>query len=194
MFAAVNVGLTMGIGTLLALLLVRVSTWVRIPLTAALVLVWSMPVVVAIQVWYWMTNFENGVAEHDPRPGAARLVRLDALPARIVTALIVWGAMPFVVDHALRRPGAGPARAGRGRRDRRRPALARLQGRHLPDPEADLPRPDEPFDHLGLRRLHAAVPADRQGAPDASNYLMAVYVYMRATPRTTTARAPRSRS
>ena len=35
-FTAANVGLTMGLGTALALLLVRVSTWVRIPLTAEL--------------------------------------------------------------------------------------------------------------------------------------------------------------
>ena len=60
-FTAANVGLSMGIGTLLALLLVRVSATVRILLTAGLVLVWSMPVVVAVQVWYWMTNFQNGV-------------------------------------------------------------------------------------------------------------------------------------
>ena len=30
-------------------------------LMSGLVLVWAMPVVVAVQVWYWMTNFENGV-------------------------------------------------------------------------------------------------------------------------------------
>ena len=65
-----NVGLTMVLGTLIALLLVRVSTWVRIPLTVGLVLVWSMPVVVAVQLWYWMTNFENGILNSD-RSGSA---------------------------------------------------------------------------------------------------------------------------
>ena len=50
-FTIANVGLTMVIGVLLGLLLVRVSTWVRIALTSALVLVWSMPQVVAVQVW-----------------------------------------------------------------------------------------------------------------------------------------------
>src|SRR5581483_3236550 len=38
-FTLANVGLTMAIGTLMALLLVRVSTWVRLLLTAGLVLV-----------------------------------------------------------------------------------------------------------------------------------------------------------
>jgi len=59
-FTVANVVLTIGLGTLIAFLLVRVSTWVRILLTAGLVLVWSMPAVVAVQVWVWMTNFENG--------------------------------------------------------------------------------------------------------------------------------------
>src|SRR4051812_39953818 len=63
-FTAVNVGLTMGIGVLLALLLVRVSSWCRLLLTSGLVLVWSMPVVVAVQVWIWMTNFQNGVINY----------------------------------------------------------------------------------------------------------------------------------
>ena len=54
----------MVLGMLLALLLVRVSPIVRVLLTSGLVLVWSMPVVVAVQVWYWMTNFQNGVVNY----------------------------------------------------------------------------------------------------------------------------------
>ena len=63
-FTAANVGLTMVVGTLIALLLLRLSTPVRILLTSGLVLVWSMPAVVAVQVWYWMTNFQNGVLNY----------------------------------------------------------------------------------------------------------------------------------
>src|SRR5438105_7016700 len=63
-FTAVNVALTMVLGTLIALLLVRVSRAVRLLVTTALVLAWSMPVVVAVQLWYWMTNFENGVVNY----------------------------------------------------------------------------------------------------------------------------------
>src|SRR5262245_56291304 len=51
-FTIANVGLTMVLGTLIALLLVRVSAVVRVLLSAGLVLVWSMPVVVAVQVWF----------------------------------------------------------------------------------------------------------------------------------------------
>jgi N,N'-diacetylchitobiose transport system permease protein len=101
-FTIANVGLTMILGTLIALLLVRVSSIVRMLLTVGLVLVWSMPVVVAVQVWFWMTNQQNGVLnwlltelhlgdyfEHDWY--ATTFSKLA-----LVTALIVWGAIPFV--------------------------------------------------------------------------------------------------
>ena len=42
-FTIANVTLTIVLGTLIAFLLVRVSTWVRMILTSGLVLVWSMP-------------------------------------------------------------------------------------------------------------------------------------------------------
>src|SRR3954470_11304866 len=60
-FTIANVGLTVVLGTLIALLLVRIGPIVRTLLLSGLVLVWAMPVVVAVQVFYWMTNFENGV-------------------------------------------------------------------------------------------------------------------------------------
>jgi N,N'-diacetylchitobiose transport system permease protein len=102
-FTTVNVTATIVGGTLLALLLVRVSTVVRLLLSSGLVLVWSMPVVVAVQIFYWMTNFQNGVVnyvltelhvgnffQHDWY--ATTFSQLG-----LVTVLIVWGALPFVV-------------------------------------------------------------------------------------------------
>ena len=102
-FTAVNVALTIVLGMLIALLLVRVSAWVRVLLSSGLVLVWSMPVVVAVQIFYWMTNFQNGVVnylltelhignyfQHDWY--ATTFSQLS-----LVTVLIVWGALPFVV-------------------------------------------------------------------------------------------------
>ncbi|MFL5910860.1 MAG: carbohydrate ABC transporter permease [Gaiellaceae bacterium] len=102
-FTIANVGLTMTLGTLMALLLVRVSAWVRILLTAGLVLVWAMPPVVAVQVWNWMTNYQNGVLNYvltELHVGnyfhhdwyATTFSQLG-----IVTVLIVWGALPFVI-------------------------------------------------------------------------------------------------
>jgi N,N'-diacetylchitobiose transport system permease protein len=102
-FTVANVALTIVGGTLLALLLVRISPVMRVILTSGLVLVWSMPVVVAVQVWYWMTNRDNGVLNY-------ALTRLHlgsyeghdwyVTPFRqlgMSTLLIVWGALPFVV-------------------------------------------------------------------------------------------------
>jgi N,N'-diacetylchitobiose transport system permease protein len=101
-FTIANVGLTIVLGTLIALLLVRIGPIVRTMLLGTLVLVWAMPVVVAVQVFYWMTNFENGVLtyllaqlhltkeSHDWY--ASSLSSLS-----MVTLLIVWGALPFVI-------------------------------------------------------------------------------------------------
>lgn len=128
-FTIVNVGLTMVLGTLIALLLPRISRWVRILLTTGLVFVWAVPVVVAVQVFYWMTNFENGVLNYL----AAQLHLVGenhdwygtpTSSLAMVTLLIVWGALPFVVItvysglaqvphelvEAARVDGAGPVR------------------------------------------------------------------------------------
>jgi N,N'-diacetylchitobiose transport system permease protein len=101
-FTAVNVGLTMVLGTLVALLLVQVSSVVRVLITSALVLAWAMPVVVAVQLWYWMTNFQNGVVNYVlTNLHAGDYIGHDwyASPTSalgITTSLIVWGAIPFV--------------------------------------------------------------------------------------------------
>ena len=102
-FTAANVVLTIVLGMLIALLLTRLSSWVRILLTSGLVLVWSMPVVVAVEVWNWMTNYQNGVLnyvltklhlgdyfQHD-------WYSTTTSQLTMVTFLIVWGALPFVV-------------------------------------------------------------------------------------------------
>jgi N,N'-diacetylchitobiose transport system permease protein len=102
LFTAVNVALTMLLGTLIALLLVRVRTVVRLLLTAALVLAWATPVQVAASLWTWMVDYQFGVLNwllsaagigsyqhHDwfvnPWQGWG-----------VITTLIVWGAIPFV--------------------------------------------------------------------------------------------------
>jgi N,N'-diacetylchitobiose transport system permease protein len=96
-FTIANVGLTMIIGTLIALLLVRVSAVIRVALMTGLVLVWSMPAVVAVQVWYWMTNFENGVVNYIFGLGQHDWYASSFSELSMVTALIVWAAIPFVV-------------------------------------------------------------------------------------------------
>jgi N,N'-diacetylchitobiose transport system permease protein len=102
-FTVANVSLTIVLGMLIALLLVRVSTVVRVLLTSGLVLVWSMPVVVAVQIFYWMTNFQNGIVNYVlTRLHVGDFFQHDWYATTfsqlsLVTVLIVWGALPFVV-------------------------------------------------------------------------------------------------
>jgi N,N'-diacetylchitobiose transport system permease protein len=102
-FTAATVGLTMVIGTLIAFLLTRVSAWVRVLLSAALILAWSMPAVVAVQVWFWMTNFQNGILNYVlTEAGVGDYMQHDWYATTfsklaMVSLLIVWGAIPFVV-------------------------------------------------------------------------------------------------
>jgi N,N'-diacetylchitobiose transport system permease protein len=101
-FTAVNVSLTMVLGTLVALLLAQLGKAMRLLLTTGLVLVWATPVVVAVDIWQWMVDYEFGVLNwtltklhlgnfehHDwfvnPWTGWG-----------VITALVVWGAIPFV--------------------------------------------------------------------------------------------------
>jgi N,N'-diacetylchitobiose transport system permease protein len=101
-FTAATVGLTIVLGTLIALLLVQVSPIIRVALTAGLVLVWAMPVVVAVQVWFWMTNFQNGVLNYTL--GALGLGDYSGhdwyattfSKLAMVGCLIIWAGIPFI--------------------------------------------------------------------------------------------------
>jgi N,N'-diacetylchitobiose transport system permease protein len=101
-FTGVAVSLTMALGTLIALLLAQLGSFMRLLLTAGLIFVWATPVVVAVDIWYWMVDFEFGIVNwlltylhlgnynhHDwfvnPWTGWT-----------IITLLVVWGAIPFV--------------------------------------------------------------------------------------------------
>ena len=101
-FTAVCVGATIGGGTLIALLLVRVSGWVRILVSIGLVLVWAMPPVVAVQVWNWMTNVQNGVLNyvltelHVGDYFGHNWFQTPFSSLAMAVTLIVWGALPFV--------------------------------------------------------------------------------------------------
>ena len=102
LFTVVNVTLTMVLGTGIALLLLQVSRWLRVALTTGLVLVWSVPVIVAVDIWRWMVDYEFGVANWSLQHlHVGNFVRHDwfANPWTgfgVITALIVWGAIPFI--------------------------------------------------------------------------------------------------
>ena len=101
-FTTVCVSLTMVLGTAIALLLLQVGRVMRIALTTGLVLVWAIPTIVAVDLWRWMVDFEFGVANWTlTKLHLGDFIRHDwfANPWTgfgVFTALIVWGAIPFV--------------------------------------------------------------------------------------------------
>jgi len=183
-FTVVNVTLTMVLGMLIALLLVRVVAPVRIVLMTCLVLVWAMPAVVAVQVWYWMTNFQNGVLNHiltqlhvgdyDQHDWYATTFSKLAM----VTLLVVWGALPFVaislyaglaqvppeLVEAAKIDGAGPLRVFRDITfPTLRPIVFILTSLSI---IWDFGVFTQPYLLIGSAHV------------DSSNYLMGVYVYI----------------
>jgi N,N'-diacetylchitobiose transport system permease protein len=101
-FTAGAVSLTMLFGTLIALLLARLGAFMRMLLTTGLVLVWAMPVVVAVNIWVWMFDFEFGVFNWAlTELGVGDYVNHDwfensTTGLAIIMGVVVWGAIPFV--------------------------------------------------------------------------------------------------
>ncbi|MCX3060194.1 carbohydrate ABC transporter permease [Streptomyces beihaiensis] len=102
-FAAGAVILTMVIGMLLALLLQRVSGWVKTLINIALVASWGMPIIVATTVFKWLFDSDYGVlnAVLSKLPGV-HLVGHNWFASgpqglAVIMLLVIWGAVPFVV-------------------------------------------------------------------------------------------------
>jgi N,N'-diacetylchitobiose transport system permease protein len=102
-FAAGCVIFTMVAGMLIALLLQRVSGWVKTLINIALVASWGMPIIVATTVFKWLFDADYGILN-------ALLSRLPGVEMighnwfaggpqglAVIMLLVVWGAVPFVV-------------------------------------------------------------------------------------------------
>ena len=92
----------MVLGTAIALLLLQVGQFIRVALTTTLVLVWATPVVVAVDIWRWMVDYEFGVLNWTlTQLHLGNFIRHDWFVSPwsgfgVITALVVWGAIPFV--------------------------------------------------------------------------------------------------
>jgi N,N'-diacetylchitobiose transport system permease protein len=101
-FTAVNVTLTMLLGTLVALLLAQLGSFMRLLLATGLVFVWATPVVVAVSVWQWMVDYQFGVLNWTlTKLHFGNFINHDWFVNPwtgfgVITALVVWGAIPFV--------------------------------------------------------------------------------------------------
>ncbi len=102
LFTFACVALTLVLSTLLSLLLLKVRRVVRVLVMSALVFVWATPVIVSVDIWQWMFDYEFGVMNYlltqlhvgnfihhnwfdNPVQGLGVLV-----------LVVVWGAIPFV--------------------------------------------------------------------------------------------------
>jgi N,N'-diacetylchitobiose transport system permease protein len=102
-FAGGAVVFTMVIGTLVALLLQRVSGWVKTLINIALVASWGMPIIVATTVFKWLFDSDYGIlnALLSKLPGVDMIghnwFASGPQGLAVIMLLVVWGAVPFVV-------------------------------------------------------------------------------------------------
>ncbi|MEG8278081.1 carbohydrate ABC transporter permease [Streptomyces sp. AHA2] len=102
-FAAGAVVLTMVIGMALALLLQRVSGWLKVLINIVLVASWGMPVIVATTVFKWLFDSDYGVfnALLSKLPGVDMIghnwFASGPEGLAVIMLLVIWGAVPFVV-------------------------------------------------------------------------------------------------
>ncbi|HEV2032935.1 MAG TPA: sugar ABC transporter permease [Candidatus Dormibacteraeota bacterium] len=102
LFTLACVALTIVLSTLISLLLLRVRQAIRLLIASALVFVWATPVIVTVDIWQWMFDYEFGVINYlltqlhagnyihhnwfdNPVQGLA-----------VIALIVVWGAIPFV--------------------------------------------------------------------------------------------------
>ncbi len=100
-FCFVTAGVTMALGTLLALLMNAVNRVIRIVIQISLLLAWAMPVVAAMTVWNWLFDWRRGVVNW--------VLTTLGLPFQdhnwlqnplsfffVATIIVVWMSVPFV--------------------------------------------------------------------------------------------------
>ncbi|MEU0780868.1 sugar ABC transporter permease [Streptomyces sp. NPDC006173] len=102
-FAGGSVIFTMVAGMLIALLLQRVSGWVKTLINIVLVASWGMPIIVATTVFKWLFDSDYGVfnALLSKLPGVDMIghnwFASGPQGLAVIMLLVVWGAVPFVV-------------------------------------------------------------------------------------------------
>ncbi|WP_405916158.1 carbohydrate ABC transporter permease [Streptomyces sp. NBC_00728] len=103
LFAGGAVVFTMVVGMLIALLLQRVSGWVKTLINIVLVASWGMPIIVATTVFKWLFDSDYGVfnALLSKLPGVDMIghnwFASGTQGLSVIMLLVVWGAVPFVV-------------------------------------------------------------------------------------------------
>lgn len=101
-FCLVNASITMVVGTLIALLMKRVSTAPRLILQVSMLLAWAMPVIAAMTAWQWLFDTRYGLVNW-----SLRKVGLGGFDGHnwlidplsfffVASVIIIWMSVPFV--------------------------------------------------------------------------------------------------
>ncbi|MFI6443116.1 carbohydrate ABC transporter permease [Kitasatospora sp. NPDC050543] len=103
-FTGELVALSMGLGMTFALILGRVSAWVKIVVVTVLMFVWAVPALVSGTIFRWIFAGRGGIADYVLYLFGAdgmknyEWVAHPAVGLYVVgAAVIVWGALPFLV-------------------------------------------------------------------------------------------------
>jgi N,N'-diacetylchitobiose transport system permease protein len=102
LFTFACVGLTIALSTLIALLLLKVRQAVRVIVMSALVFVWATPVIVTVDIWQWMFDYEFGVINYLlTQLHLGNFIHHNWFDSPIqgwsvFVVVVVWGAIPFV--------------------------------------------------------------------------------------------------
>jgi N,N'-diacetylchitobiose transport system permease protein len=100
-FVVACVGLTMLIGTGVALLLGRIGKVLRLVVSVCMLFAWAMPTSAAAIVWTWLFSSQYGVVNYMLSAAGFHFSNHNWFGSTIsaygiITANIVWGAIPFV--------------------------------------------------------------------------------------------------
>lgn len=101
-FCAVNVSLTMLVGTCFALLMLRTQGLGRVVLQISMLLCWAMPVIAAMTVWQWLFDSRYGLINWTLTTlGVGDFTRHNWLiePLSfffVATVIVTWMSVPFV--------------------------------------------------------------------------------------------------
>ena len=100
-FCAVNVALTMALGMLIALLLTRLGTFMRLSVTVGLLLAWAMPALTAVVIWGWMFDSDYGVVNYVLTEAGGDFIGHSWLIQplsffAVATIVVTWQSIPFV--------------------------------------------------------------------------------------------------
>jgi N,N'-diacetylchitobiose transport system permease protein len=102
LFTFACVALTVAFSTLIALLLLKVRKVVRILVMSSLVFVWATPVIVSVDIWQWMFDYEFGIINYLlTKAHLGNFIHHNWFDNPIqgftvFTVVVVWGAIPFV--------------------------------------------------------------------------------------------------